>query len=84
MKAKRKSENTGQKCVRTSEGVLLSGSLDEVVEELKEGRLQRAEKVREEKKQQKIDMEEQHMPPVYHATKLLIEKYGNIKKELIP
>ncbi|MCJ1344678.1 hypothetical protein MMC31_002881 [Peltigera leucophlebia] len=84
MKDKRKSENTGQKRVRASGGVLLSGSLDAVVEELREGRLQRAEEVREEKRQRKVDIKEQHMPPVHHATKLLIKKYGNTKKELIP
>lgn len=84
MKDKCKSENTGQKRVRATGGALLSGSLDAVVEELREGRLQRAKEVREGKRQRKVDMEEQHMPPVHHATKLLIKKYGNTKKELIP
>lgn len=51
---------------------------------MREGRLQRAKEVREGKRQRKVDMEEQHMLPVHHATKLLIKKYGNAKKELIP
>lgn len=29
-------------------------------------------------------MEEHRMPPVHRATKLLIKKYGDTKKELIP
>lgn len=84
MKDKRKSENTGQKRVRATGGAFLSGSLDAVVEELREGCLQRAEEVPEGKIQRKVDMEEQHMPPIHHATKLLIKKCGNTKKELIP
>lgn len=78
------SENTGKKRARASEGALLLGSLDAVVEELREGRLQRAKEVRAEKRQRKAEMEEQRMPPVHCATKMLIEKYGDSKKELIP
>lgn len=62
-----------------------------MVEELKEGRLQRAEEIRKEKRQRRIDSEEQRVqqledsyPPVYRATKLLIKTYSSIKKELIP
>ena len=58
---KRKLENTGQKHVRTSRGMLLSGSLDAVFEELKEGRLERAEEVREEKRQLRINIKEQRI-----------------------
>lgn len=70
---------------------MLAGFLDAVVEELKEGRLQRAEEIRKEKRQRRIDSEEQRVqqledsyPPVYRATKLLIKTYGSTKKELIP
>lgn len=61
------------------------------MEELKEGRLQRAEEIQKEKRQRTIDSEEQRVqqledsyPPVYRATKLLIKTYGSTKKELIP
>ncbi len=60
-------------------GVILLGSFDEVVEELRESRLQRAKEVQEEKRQRKVDMEEQHIPLFYYATKSLIKKYGNTK-----
>lgn len=54
---KRKAEATSQKRIRPKGGTLLSGSLDAVVEELKEGCLQHAEELREEKRQRKIDLE---------------------------
>lgn len=69
-KNKRKSENVGYKRVRPSGGTLLLGSLEAVVEELKEGRLQRAEEVREEKRQRRIDIEEQRMHQLENLTHL--------------
>lgn len=70
---------------------MLAGSLDAVVDELREGRLQRAEEMQEEKRQRRIDSEAQRAqqledsyPPVHRATKLLIKTYGSTKKELIP
>ncbi len=84
MKNKCKSENTGHPHVKVRREVLLLSSFDSLVEELKEYRLQQAEEVREEKRQQKVDLKEQHILPVYHATKLLIKKYSNTEKELIP
>lgn len=88
---KQKLEKTIQKRVRTTGGSLLSGSLEAVVQELREGRLQRSEEVQEEKRQRKIELEEQRIqrledfyPPVHRATKLLIKTYGTTKKDLIP
>lgn len=73
-----------------SEGSLLSGSLDAVVQELRKSCLQRSEEVQGEKKQRKIELEEQHMqqledfyPSVYRPTKLLIKTYSTTKKDLI-
>lgn len=91
IKEKRKSESSGQKRVRTTGGTLLAGSLDAVVDELRKGRLQRAEEIQEEKRQRRMDSEAQRAqqlensyPPVHRATKLLIKTYGSTKKELIP
>lgn len=90
-KEKLKSETPRQKRGRVIRDTLLAGFLDAVVEELKEGRLQRTEEIRKEKRQSRIDSEEQRVqqledsyPPVYRATKLLIKTYGSTKKELIP
>ncbi len=61
IKNKRKSENSGRKRVGAGRGVLLSGSLNEVIEVLRESRLQQAKKVRKEKRQRKVDMKKQHI-----------------------
>lgn len=67
-------------------GSLLAGSLEAVVHELREGRLQRAEETRGEElrreKERKPRLEDA-LPPIHRATKQLIASYGE-KKELIP
>lgn len=67
-------------------GSLLTSSLEAVVDELKEGRLQKAEETQgeelcqEKKRKQQL---EDALPPIHRATKQLIASYEG-KKELIP
>lgn len=50
-----------------------------MVEELKESRLQRADEMQE----QCIHQQEESLPPIHFATKLLIKKYGEMKQKHI-
>ena len=77
---------SSQKRARVSEGSLLANSLEAVVNELREGRLQRAEEIQAEnirREKDRLDKIEESLPAIHRATKKLITVYGH-REELIP
>lgn len=77
---------SSQKRTRVSGGSLLANSLDAVVNELREGRLQRAEEIQAEnirREKDRLDKIEESLPAIHRATKKLITVYGH-REELIP
>ena len=78
--------SNSQKRTRVSGGSLLANSLEAVVNELREGRLQRAEEILAEnirREKDCLDKVEESLPAIHRATKKLITLYGH-REELIP